>query len=141
MRILKFRGKDINNGEWVYGGYHNHLKTTRMPIGSKIKDDEYIDLIVKSGFSDWNMPKPIECYHVVKGTVCQYTGFNDISGNEIYEGDVVHQSSDKTSSKSVNFEGVVVFHNGCWCIDNESMLIPLYNSDCKNEVKGNKFDK
>ena len=81
MREIKFRGKRKDNGEWVYGGFHKHQKKTPSPItpnGEKPEEIEYVYLIIESGFSDWNLPKPILAHEVIPETVSQFTGLLDI---------------------------------------------------------------
>lgn len=66
MREIKFRGKRLDNGEWVYGDLH--IRTPFPHIHSEIDYGKV---------------------NIDPHTVGQFTGLHDKNGKEIYEGDVV----------------------------------------------------
>jgi uncharacterized phage protein (TIGR01671 family) len=107
---IKFRGK-YKNGKWVYGAYMKHQNRTPCAVGDSIKETDYNYLILTSGFSDWNMTKPIEMTEVDKNTVGQFIGRKDINGKEIYKGDIV------------NFEVEGIWQIGYVDFDNCSFMI------------------
>ena len=76
-------------GNWVTGGYHEHLKR-EVCFAEDKRDDDIGHLIVISGLADWNMPKPLTAFEVIPETVCQFTGLKTYwSDEEIpYEADV-----------------------------------------------------
>lgn len=100
-REILFRGKRVDNGEWVYGNllYENMSDRYYIDLSINIREDDYCKLYVYA-------------VEVIPETIGQYTGLTDNTGKKIFEGDIVFYS-DFTSVYKNDITGVVKYTQDC----------------------------
>ncbi len=94
-----FRGKSLDNGEWIEGHY----------FLDEITDDEcYIVVASYPAIQtnrDVNYCFSCSTYHIDPETLGEFTGLTDVNGRRIWEGDIVKGSWDTT---------LVIYYDTCY---------------------------
>lgn len=123
MREILFRGKRLDNGEWVYGSLHIEWGETRKD-GSRNKDYRILGM---RG----------ECYYVDPNTIGQYAGIPDNALQRIFEGDIVRILPDDGEMGVIKWaddEAMFVLEADGWCANFDN----YFSTDL--EVIGNIHD-
>ena len=93
MREILFRGKRIDNGEWVEGYFVNLWLMHYQKHQTIITDNNAVS------------------YNVAPSTVGQYTGLTDKNGKKIFEGDIM-----AFTAYGFDYVGTVEFADGSFSI-------------------------
>ena len=134
MREILFRGKRVDNGEWVIGYLvrgEDYLYETEMTTIFST-DTIFYPNTETSGYD-----------RVIPETVGQYTGLKDKNGNKIFEGDIV-EFTDKYIHKKgrakIVFEAFKWKYSGCYYGGNPIVWLCIDDSSIEFEVIGNIHD-
>lgn len=130
MREIKFRGKRLDNGEWVYGDYHHRAGGVHCIIDMQPDFQGKVEYVI---------------IQVDAETVGQFTGLRDYDGKEIFEGDIVKCCymipewgwSGGAEEKEEEVIGAVEYRRGDFCIG-EYPIVGFQENEM--EVIGNIYD-
>lgn len=124
MREILFRGKRVDNGEWIEGNL------IQYPLSS------YSYVMSNYGFDD--------AICVLPETVGQFTNMTDCINNLLFEGDLVKAFDDKKCEFDQSYIGIVKFVGGAfgveWHAKNFQTFMPFCDIESNIMLVGNIFD-
>lgn len=113
MRDIWFRGKRIDNGEWVYGSYQKLENSDRSG---------YDHFIAEPFVNEYT-------YDVIPESIGQYIGLNDHTGKRIFEGDIVDILTENEEL------GVVEYDDGGFIVSADGFTVDFLNNINGADVK------
>ena len=137
MREILFRGKRLDNGEWVEGWYQPET-TIKHWDGIQETVGVTIAYKVEDGFLEDTLVDP--------PTVGQYTGLKDKNGKRIFEGDIIQYYERQFCGKDTPVCDVVAYTEGGFAVKSYFLNNWLWDSVHGNiqlrdvEVIGNIHD-
>lgn len=124
MREILFRGKRVDNGEWIEGNL------IQYPLSS------YSYVMSNYGFDD--------AICVLPEAVGQFTNMTDCINNLLFEGDLVKAFDDKKCEFDQSYIGIVKFVGGAfgveWHAKNFQTFMPFRDIESNIMLVGNIFD-
>lgn len=126
LENIKFKAKRLDNNSWVFGYFYEENDKTYI-----IENRQEESLLNRN-----------VTYEVNPSTVCQFTGLKDCEGNEIWEGDILHDID-------YDIKYIVIFAEGTFLAKEEGQCVGISLHECIGDsgnvtyakVVGNKFDK
>ena len=124
MRDILFRGKRVDNGEWLYGSFIPalcELLYGDKPFGKTRKERLMVE--------------------VDRKTVGQYTGLTDKNGKKIFEGDILEGDLEDSLDPGAKWRSEIIWGKFGWNCKGNKISLPMDEYDIREgEVIGNIHD-